>query len=268
MNYTEGKRMVLNNNIDNGKSFDFGRTSSDYAKYRDIYPETFYTKIINRGICKDGQAVLDIGTGTGVIPRNMYKYGANWIGTDISENQIAQAKILSGEMDIDYYVVSAENLIFPDNSFDVITACQCYWYFNHEQTAPIFHKLLKHTGRLLFLRMDWLPFEDKIANASENLVLKYNPNWSGANNTMQPISAPECYNEYFDVAYHEEYKLNVPFTRETWHGRMKTCRGIGASLTDKEISLWEQEHIGLLNDIAPKEFDVLHYAAILELKTK
>ena len=38
-----------------------------------------------------GKTVLDIGTGTGVLPRNMYKYGAEWTGTDISPEQIEQA---------------------------------------------------------------------------------------------------------------------------------------------------------------------------------
>ncbi len=47
---------------------------------------------------------------------------------------------------------------------------------------------------------------------------------------------------------------------------MKACRGIGASLTEKEISMWEQEHMTLLEQIAPNEFDILHYAAIAELK--
>ena len=47
---------------------------------------------------------------------------------------------------------------------------------------------------------------------------------------------------------------------------MKACRGIGASLTQKEISLWEQEHMTLLEQIASSEFDILHYAAIAELK--
>mgnify|MGYP003300122843 FL=1 len=81
--------------IDKGNAFDWGKTSGDYAKYRDIYPEKFYQMILSRGLCKDGQKVLDIGTGTGVLPRNMYKYGAEWIGTDISENQIEQAEILA-----------------------------------------------------------------------------------------------------------------------------------------------------------------------------
>ena len=77
--------------IDNGKTFDWGKTSTDYAKYRDIYPNEFYQSILDLGLCRDGQKVLDIGTGTGVIPRNMYQYGAKWIGTDISENQIAHS---------------------------------------------------------------------------------------------------------------------------------------------------------------------------------
>lgn len=33
--------MIQNENIDHGKAFDWGRTSSDYAKYRDIYPQEF-----------------------------------------------------------------------------------------------------------------------------------------------------------------------------------------------------------------------------------
>lgn len=72
--------------IDNGKPFDWGRASADYAKYRDIYPQMFYEKIHSLGIGVSGQKVLDIGTGTGVIPRNMYHYGARFTGTNISEN--------------------------------------------------------------------------------------------------------------------------------------------------------------------------------------
>ena len=31
--------------------------------------------------------ILDIGTGTGVLPMNLYSYGAEWIGTDIADNR-------------------------------------------------------------------------------------------------------------------------------------------------------------------------------------
>ncbi|MBQ9382674.1 MAG: class I SAM-dependent methyltransferase [Ruminiclostridium sp.] len=256
------------NNIDGGKTFDFGRTSSDYAKYRDIYPQEFYDRILRLGLCTKGQRVLDIGTGTGVLPRNMYKYGAEWTGTDISENQTAQAKILSEGMNINYYVMPTEKLDFPNNTFDVITACQCIRYFDHENTVANLSRILKPSGHILVLYMAWLPFEDEIAAASEKLVLKYNPEWTGCGETVHPIYIPECYNEYFEPEYRDEYRLNVHFTAEGWNGRMKACRGVGASLSEERIAAWESEHKKLLSEIAPAEFDILHYAAIALLKSK
>ena len=70
--------------IDGGKAFDWGKVSGDYAKYRDIYPEEFYQKIVDLGLCVKGQRVLDLGTGTGVLPRNLYRFGASFVGVDIS----------------------------------------------------------------------------------------------------------------------------------------------------------------------------------------
>ena len=168
---------IIDKRIDDGKAFDWGRTSSDYAKFRDIYPPVFYQKIVDRGLCVAPQRVLDLGTGTGVLPRNMYRFGAAWTGTDISPEQIEQAQRLSEEagMNIEYQAVSAENIDFSPESFDVITACQCFWYFDHEKVLPHLSKLLKRNGKLLILYMAWLPEDDVIAGKSEALVLKYNP---------------------------------------------------------------------------------------------
>ena len=111
---------ITNKNIDHGKAFDWGKTSEDYAKYRDIYPKEFYAKLAELSLGVKGQNVLDLGTGTGVIPRNMYSYGAKWTGADISENQIMYAEKLSKSagMDIDYIVASAEAVDYPDRTFD------------------------------------------------------------------------------------------------------------------------------------------------------
>ena len=84
--------MTIHHKIDNGKAFDWGRASADYARYRDIYPPEFYDKILQRGLCTKGRDVLDLGTGTGVLPRALYRYGARFTSTDLSENQILQAR--------------------------------------------------------------------------------------------------------------------------------------------------------------------------------
>ena len=79
---------IRNAAFDHGNPFDWGRASEDYAKYRDIYPKAFYEKLAELSLGIKGQIALDIGTGTSVIPRNIYGYGADWTGVDLSENQM------------------------------------------------------------------------------------------------------------------------------------------------------------------------------------
>ena len=261
---------IQKNDIDGGKAFDWGRTSSDYAKFRDIYPPLFFDKVAERGLCVKGQRVLDIGTGTGVVPRNMYHYGAEWTGADISENQIAQAKMLaqSSGMNIDFVVSATEKLDFPDETFDVITACQCFFYFDYDVVIPKLARLLKKGGRLVILFMAWLPDEDKIAGDSERLVLRYNPKWTGGGYTRQPVFVPEIAKEYCYIEHAEDYDLMVPFTRESWNGRMKACRGVGASLSEEEISAWEHEHMEMLAKTPSNDLEILHHAAMAILRKK
>ena len=261
---------ITKKDIDGGKAFDWGRTSANYAKYRDIYPQEFYNALVERGLCVKGQSVLDLGTGTGVVPRNMYSFGAEWTGSDISENQIEQAKLLAEKsgMDIDFFASPAEDISFPSGTFDVITACQCFWYFDYKKLVPRLYDMLKSDGRLVVMQMAWLPFDDVIAGKSEELVLKYNPSWTGGGWTRQPVFIDDEVLKSFEIAERVEFDVNVHFTRESWNGRMKACRGVEASLSKEDTEKWEHEHIALLNSIAPEEFDVLHYAAIAILKKK
>lgn len=255
-------------NIDKGKPFDWGKTSEDYAKYRDIYPQDFYDYILDLGYCKSGQKVLDIGTGTGVLPRNMYRYGAEWVGTDISDHQIEQAKRLAEDagMKITFFTSKAEDVSFPDKTFDVITACQCIWYLKHDVTAPSFAKMLKPDGHFLILYMGWLPYEDEVAGKSEEIILKYNPTWNGNGDTVHPVFVPDEYLTYFTLLSQNEFRVSVPFTRDSWHGRMRACRGVGASMSPSDLASWDKEHYQMLEDTAPESFMVKHYVSVAELK--
>jgi hypothetical protein len=133
---------------------------------------------------------------------------------------------------------------------------------------PKLSRLLKQDGKLLILYMAWLPFEDPVAGKSEELVVKYSPGWTGAGETRHPIPIPDVAYDYFVMEEHEEYDLMVPFTRETWHGRMRACRGVGASLRADELAKWDEEHRRLLEAVAPEQFEVLHYAALAVLRKK
>jgi cyclopropane fatty-acyl-phospholipid synthase-like methyltransferase len=259
---------IKKEHIDFGKGFDWGRTSEDYAKFRDVYPPVFYEKLLEIGLCTAGQNVLDIGTGTGVIPRNMYKYGAKFTGADISENQIAQARRLSQQagMNIEYTVSPAEELDFEKGSFDTITACQCYIYFDKDVIFQKLHELLKDGGHFCKLSMIWLIEESAIAAGSEKIVLKHNPSWSDHSLTRFTEELPQQAQGLFEIADFLAYDVPVTFTRESWHGRIRACRGIGASsLTKAQIADFEKEHLQYLQTIPPS-FDIPHFATAFSLK--
>ena len=49
---------IKDRRIDAGKPFDWGRSSKEYARFRDIYPEGFYRKIVDRKLCISGQCIV------------------------------------------------------------------------------------------------------------------------------------------------------------------------------------------------------------------
>ena len=114
----EIKKKKKKQGIDKGQAFDFGRTSEIYAQYRDFYPECMFQKLTDFEMGIQGQKILDLGTSTGVIPRGMYKYGGQWIGTDIAEEQIKQ-------FDYEHKKMLEEN--YPEN-FTVKHKIFLTWY--------------------------------------------------------------------------------------------------------------------------------------------
>ncbi len=239
--------------VDEGKAFDFGKTSKEYAKYRDIYPERLFERLHEIGVGTAGSRWLDLGTGTGVIPRGMAKYGAEIVATDISENQIAEAKELSKEMkNITYQVCPAEKLDFPEHSFDTITACQCFWYFDPNVIVPKIKMMLKSGGIFLKVYMSYMK-EEAITQESNSLVKKINGSWGGASASIQDLTT-----HYFDDPQMETMIAELPFTRETWHGRMMASRGVMASADPDKIAQFDREHREMLAKKYPEEFTVKH----------
>ena len=255
-------------NIDNNKSFDFSKTSGDYALYRDVYPKEFYDCFINNGIGIKGTTLLDIGTGTGVIPRNLYQYGAKIIGTDISESQIEEAKKLSIGMDIEYYAKSAESLYFKPKSFDSISICQCIWYLDPKVLVHTLDELLKDDGKVIITYMAWLPFEDEIARKSEEIILKYNPNWTGCNAMRKTPDVPNELSDKFDIVKTDLFDADIPFTVDSWAGRIRACRGTGAALDPDTLEEFNKEHIKMLNENTKGNFTIKHFISYAILMKK
>lgn len=243
--------MTKLDSVDNGNAFDFGKTSQEYAKFRDIYPAELFNKLYALGVGLKNENWLDLGTGTGVLPRAMYQYGANIIATDISDNQIAEARRLSEGMNITYKVCSADDSGYPDHYFHSITACQCFWYFDPVKTVPEIKRLLKPGGIFVKVYMGWLK-EDPTADASKRLVKELNPNWTSSSPAVKDLTT-----HYFDNPVMDTFTADLPFTRETWHGRILACRGVLGSMDDDTLRAFIDKHLEYIKSL-PEQFTVKH----------
>ena len=101
---------------------------------------------------------------------------------------------------------------------------------------------------------------------SEEIILRHNPSWSSYGDTVQPVFVPDELLKYFEIVLRKEYRVDVSFTRESWHGRMRACRGVGAAMNPEQLNAWDKEHMKMLSDNAPEIFPVKHYVSLAELQ--
>lgn len=246
--------------VDPGRTIDWGRTSGDYAAWRPGPPPRFYELLRALGIGLPGQRILDLGTGTGVLARQFARQGCVVSGIDVAPNQLAMAKQLAADegLQIDFREAGAEDLPFALDAFDVATANQCWLYFDPDKAVPEVKRVLTAGGLLVTSHFSWLPRLDPIAGASEELVLQHNPAWTAADYAGGVPQSPRWAEGRCDVRAHFVFDEAIAFTHESWRGRMRACRGVGAALSEQEVRRFDADLAALLSRIAPAEFHVRH----------
>lgn len=252
--------MIGTDTIDPGRVIDWGKTSEDYARYRPGPPPSFYQKLQALEVGLAGQRVLDLGTGTGVVARQLAKQGCLVSASDISAEQVAMAKHLASKekVDISFFVSATEQLQFPEDSFDIITANQCFLYFDKSVVIPLIKKWLAPSGLLVTSHFSWMPFLDPVAKASEELILKHNPNWTAHSYQGDIPPMHPGLEQDFRVKGFFYYDEPIPFTHESWRGRIRACRGIGAALSEENVKKFDEEHKSMLGNLIPDPFSVIH----------
>lgn len=245
---------------DGERLINWGKTSADYAAYRPGPPPSLFARLAALGIGIAGQSILDLGTGTGVMARAFARQGATVHGIDVSAEQIAMADQLASEegLTVDFAVHVAESLPWTEPMFDVVTANQCWLYFDTVKTVQELRRVLRPGGLLVTSHLSWLPRQDEIARCSEKLVLEFNPDWSASDWAGVVPACPKWAEPIFDVTAMFYYDEPIAFTRESWCGRIRACRGIGATLSKTEVEAFDAAHHDLLRRIAPESFTVLH----------
>ncbi|MBI4815687.1 MAG: class I SAM-dependent methyltransferase [Deltaproteobacteria bacterium] len=217
-----------------GRPIDFGRTASDYATHRPDFPESVWERVGLRGWLQ-GTRVIDLGTGTGAVARALAGRGMDVLGLDVSAAMV-QAAEARARGSAQFRVARAEATGAADESVDLVTAGQCWWWFDTAATLAEVRRVLRRGGRLLIMSFCYLPAPGTIAHATERIILSHNPGWRFSGTTgLFPEQVGDLEAARFKDLESFSYDVAVPFSRASWRGRVRACNGVAATLDEAGV---------------------------------
>lgn len=232
---------------------DFGPTADDYARHRAVFPDSLFERLIAFRVGLRGQTVVDLGTGTGALARGFARNGCRVIGVDPSAEMLERARWLDEQagVAIEYQTGRAEETGLEGDSADVVSAGQCWHWFDGAHALRESERLLKPEGHLLIAHFDWLPLAGNLVEATERLIATHNPAWSFAGGTG---IYPRWFRDLAEGGFRDlksfTYDVDVPYMPEDWRGRIRASAGVGGTLPPDAVSRFDRD----LRDLLEQQF--------------
>jgi SAM-dependent methyltransferase len=249
-------------NLDHeGRSIDFGRTASDYERFRPGFPDGFFDRLTAEGWIEPGRRALDLGTGTGAIALGLALRGLEVTGLDIAPELLAVAvdSASASNLDVRFTHGRAEATGQSDSSFDIVSAGQCWWWFDSDAAIEEVNRVLGPGGRLIIASFSYLPINGNVASRTEDLILEHNPGWPKAGwRGIHPEHVEALDHGGFLNVESFSYTIDVSFTHEAWRGRVRTCNGVGSALAAREVDRFDASLAQLLESEFPYDLTVPH----------
>ncbi len=247
---------------------DFGKTADDYGRHRAGFPDEFFERLKSLGILRAGMRALDLGTGTGTVARGLALRGCEVTGLDRSTPLMEQAAELDrgAGVVVKYVNAAAEETGITTAEFDLVTAGQCWHWFDRPRAATEARRVLKPGGMLVIAHFDWIPLPGNMIEATEKLIEKHNPKWKlGGGLGIYPLWPRDMAVAGFVNVETFSFDLDAIYTHEAWRGRIRASAGVGASLAPQQVAAFDDELRAMLEDRWPEDpMRVMHrvFAAI------
>jgi len=223
---------------------DFGRVTTDYVQHRASFPSSFFARIRKLGLVNRGSRLLDVGCGTGALTRHFASMGCTCVGLDRSTAMLEEARRIDTQANHEVHYISgrAEVLPFQEDSFDVVTAGQCWHWFDRGKVAVEIDRVLVQRGLILIAHLDWVPLPGNIASITENLIEQFNPQWTlGGGSGVYPDWYSDLACAGFENIESFSFDVRIDYTPEDWIGRIRASAGIGASLDPVDVARFSAE---------------------------
>jgi SAM-dependent methyltransferase len=129
----------------------FATTAELYGKYRPPYPAEFFRAVAQRLKLSKQQAIIDLGTGPGLLALGFAPYAGRVVGVDPEPEMLAVARAAAAQTNTDVTFVAgrAENLPEDIGRFDVVTIGRALHWMEPGALGPLFARLVAPGGAIL-----------------------------------------------------------------------------------------------------------------------
>jgi SAM-dependent methyltransferase len=240
---------------------DFGRAAAPYAQHRAGFPDRFFDDTLRGwGLIQPDHHALDVGCGAGSVALGLAQRGMRVTGLDPSTALLTEARRASAARNLFPAFIEArvEDTPLPDASQRLVTAGQCWHWFDRPAAATQCWRVLEPGGALVIAHLDFL-MTDPIVRDTLALVREIGGDPTpGALKLGRHGLYPDWFADLTDAGFTElesrSFDLAIPYTREAWVGRMVASAGVGASRPQDDVDRFT----ALLRTRLGGEPDTLH----------
>ena len=200
----------------------FSAQSSDYKKYRPLYPKDLFTWISDKAAQND--VLWDCGTGSGQAALELVKHFESVIATDPSEKQLAEA---SADPNIHYRKATAEDSTLSSSSVSAITVAQAFHWFDHEKFFAEVSRVAKPDCLLVI----WTYSVAQISPEIDLLTEKLYNEILGAYWEKERKLVDEGYKSIklpFEELFVPKFQMQARWSLEQWIGYLQTWSAVQA----------------------------------------
>ena len=179
-----------------------------YSKYRPSYPFSFIDYLFTDVGISQNSIIADIGSGTGILTRQLLEKGCKVYGVEPNADMRAIAesnlKEFPGFTSVNG---GAENTTIDDNRVDYITVAQAFHWFDRERFKKECQRILKPEGKVILV---WNVRDNKNELVIENYEVnqKYCPNFKGFSDGMYGKNNEDDFSDFFNGKYETKVFLN------------------------------------------------------------
>ncbi|KAA9028652.1 class I SAM-dependent methyltransferase [Niallia endozanthoxylica] len=218
-----------------------------YAKYRPSYPLEYIEYLISEAGLNEDCVIADIGSGTGILSKQLLERGFTVIGVEPNDHMRTVAEqTLKPDSRFISVKATAEHTTLNNHSLDLITVAQAFHWFDMEKFRLECQRILKHDAQVALV-WNSRDVSSDINKESADVCYKYCPNFKGFSGGMEENPIP--FQQFFkDGKYEFNYFRNdLPFHLIGFLGRY-----LSASFSPKKTDKEYQPFITALSNVFEK----------------